>query len=199
MSYFVPVSTAVRDAFLGEDATAKFVRVVIDPAGTPVTFVPIDLSCDASEEYQKWSFTLKNRAGLSVGLYANEPCVVQVSHNNSDWVTSFTGFVSDDGFSRIRGALVDDYVSLELVDATKRKGTKRQPSPAILSNFKTANLANTATSILHYLASQMGVSVETSDITQTHELIEIGKKTVWAELQSLRDAFPCRHVLPLRR
>lgn len=188
MSYFVPITTTLRDAFLDENAL-KYMQVVIDPAGTPATYVPVDISCNASEDYQKWSFTVKNKAGLSVGLHANAACVVQVSHDGATWVTVFTGYVSDDGFSRTRGMIHDDYLSLDLVDATKRKGTKRKPSPALLSNFKTVDTANTSTSILHYLANQMGVAVSTSDITQTHELVEIGKDTVWSELQKLKEAF----------
>lgn len=188
MSYFVPISTALRDAFISEE-DLKYLKVVIDPAGVMYTYYPIDISCEASQDFQKWSFSVKNRTGISVGLHANEACVVQVSHDNSTWVTVFTGYVSDDGFKRTRGMVTDDYLSLELVDATKRKGTKRKPEMALLSNFKTVDTSNTSTSVLHYLATLMGVSVETSDITHTHEILEVGNQTVWSELQALKEAF----------
>ncbi|MDD3943038.1 MAG: hypothetical protein PHR90_11235, partial [Sphaerochaetaceae bacterium] len=188
MSYFVPITDALRDAFL-DDNSLKYLQVVIDPSGTPVTFVPMDISCDASEDYQKWSFSLKNREGLSVGLYANDAAIVQVSHNGSTWVTVTTGYVSDDGIRRTRGMVHDDYVYIDLHDATKRKGTKRKPEPALLVNFKIVDTANTAVSVLHYLASLMGASVETVAITKTHELIEVGNDTVWAELQRLKEAY----------
>ena len=188
MSYFVPVSTTVRDYFLS-DETIKYFKIIIDPDGTPSTFLPKDISCDASEDYQRWSFSVKNRVGLSVGLYANDSCVVQISHNNSDWITIFTGFVSDEGLRRSRGMITDDYVMLDLVDATKRKGTRRKPDKAILSNFTTVDTTTTTASVLHYLAGLMGATIESSDVTYTHEILEVGSSTAWSELQRLKEAF----------
>jgi len=188
MSYFQTVSDTVRDHFLDE-VNLRWLRVVIDPAGTPATYTPVNVSCDATEEYQRWTFEIKNRAGLSVGLHANLPCVVSFSHNGSDWVVAFTGYVSDDGFRRTRGLVTDDTISIDLVDATKRRGTKRKPEMALLSGFKIVDTTTTESSILHYLASLMGVTVETADIDLTKTIVEIGKDTVWAELQRLRDAF----------
>lgn len=188
MSYFITVTDTVRDHFLDE-ANLRYLRVVIDPDGTPATYTPRDISCDASEDYQKWSFTVKNRTGLSVGLHANMAATVDVSHNGSTWLTVFTGFVSDDGFNRRRGLVTDDYLSLDLVDATKRKGTKRKPTPVLLSSFTASDPSAESSSVLHYLANQMGVTVEAAEIDHTIDLIELGKSTVWAELQALRDAY----------
>jgi hypothetical protein len=188
MSYFISVSDTVRDHFIGETGL-RYLRVVIDPDGTPVTYVPMKVQCNAEADYQRWNFSVKNKAGLSVGLHANLACTVDFSHDGSTWITCFTGFVSDDGLRRTRGSITDDEISLDLVDATKRKGTKRKPDATLLAGFDISDTASESTSILHYLASLMGATVEATDIEYTKTLAEIGKDTVWTELQKLRDAF----------
>ena len=174
----------MRDAFIGE-SSPRYLRVVI--GSTVIT--PVNVSCDAAEDYQRWSLTIKNRAELTVGLYANEAVTVDISADGSTWYTIFTGYCSDDGLGRSRGLVTDDYVTLTLVDATKRKGTKRKPTSVLLSGMDISDTVNTGDSILHYLASKMGVTVEASAIAYTKDLVQLGSSTVWAELQSLAEAF----------
>lgn len=188
MSYFVPISDTIRDAFLSE-SNFRYLRITIDPDGTPSYFTPMKISCTASEDYEGWNFDLKNRDGLSVGLFANEKAIIEISADGITWTTVFTGFASDDGLKRTRGRISDDFISLSLVDATKRKGTKRTPDSALLSEFKIVDTANTSGSVLHYLASLMGVEVATSDISDVLPIAEIGESTVWEELQKLKESY----------
>ena len=189
MSYFISVTTAERDYFLDE-ANFRYMRFVIDPSGTPVVFTPMKISCDASADYQQWKFDIKNKLSVySVGQYANEPAVVQFSDDGTNWTKIFTGFVSDEGFRRTRGFITDDQLSMTFVDATKRKGTKHKPNPVLLAGFKIVDTATTSASILHYLATQMGVTVNATTINYTKVIVELGESTVWEELKKLQNTF----------
>lgn len=188
MSYFVTVSDAVRDHFL-DPVNLRWLQVIIDPDDAALTLTPVEFSCDAGHDYQRWGFRIKNRDTYSVGQNANEPAIVQFSHNGSDWVTCFTGFVADEGFRRSRGLITDDHISFELHDATRRRGTRRKPDPVLLAGFKICDPANTAASILHYLAGLMGAEVNASEIDYSKTLLELGTNSAWEELQKLREAF----------
>jgi len=188
MSYFISVSDTVRDHYL-EASQMRYLKVILDVSSTPLTLYPIRISCDANESYQRWQAQIKNRDVYSVGAYANTEAQVAISHNSSDWVTIFTGFVSDEGMRRQRGLVTDDYVSFELVDATKRKGTRRKPPRVLLTGFKICDPANTSASILHYLADLMGVTLNASEIDQTKTLVELGSNTAWGELQKVQQAY----------
>lgn len=189
MSYFVPVRHTDRDIFKNEGNSSRYLKVVIDPAGSANAFAPMKINCTASVDYQKWSMVIKNRTGITVGYLANEPCIVQVSGDGSYWYTIFTGYVSDAGFHRTRGYVTDDYISLDMVDATQRKGTKRKPDPALLSGFAISNPSNPSSSILHYLAALMGVNVEAFPMEYTKDIVDVGNDTVWSELNKLKEAF----------
>ena len=188
MSYFVPFSQPDRDIFKDEGNPSRYLRVVVDPAGSFYEFTPIKISCSADEDYQKWNMKVKNRSSITVGFLANEPCVVQVSTNQEFWYTIFTGYVSDSGFYRHRGYSTDDYISVDLVDATQRKGTKRTLSPAVLANYKISDTESPA-SIIHYLASKMGIELEVSDIDYTKNIVSVGESTVWEELKKLQSTY----------
>lgn len=189
MGYFIPFKHADRDIFKDEGNPSRFLRVIVDPAGSAHTFTPVQISCSADADYQKWNMKIKNRASISVGWLAGEPCVVQVSTDESYWYTVFTGYVSDAGFNRTRGLVTDDYVSLDMVDATQRKGTKRVLSPALLANYQISNPDNLSSSLIHYLADKMGVDLEVFPIEYVKDIVSVGDSTVWEELQKLKAAF----------
>ena len=188
MSYFIPFEHADRDIFINEENTSRYLRVVIESNGVPYEFTPTQISCSADGDYQKWNMKLKNRSYITVGYLANEPCVVQVSTNQEFWYTIFTGYVSDSGFYRHRGYISDDYLSVDLVDATQRKGTKRTLSSAVLANYKISDNESPA-SIIHFLATKMGVELEVPDIDYIKDIVAVGELTVWEELKKLQSTF----------
>ena len=188
MSYFIPFEHTDRDIFKDEENPSRYLRVIIDPSGVAYEFTPTQISCSADESYQKWNMKLKNRSSITVGFLANEPCVVQMSTNQEDWYIIFTGYVSDSGFYRHRGYLSDDYLSVDLVDATQRKGTKRTLSSAVLANYKISDNESPA-SIIHYLATKMGVALEVPDIDYIKDIVAVGELTVWEEFKKLQSTF----------
>ena len=189
MAYFIPHRFEDRDIFKDESNPARYLRVVVDPAGTPHTYYPIQINCSAEADYQKWGLRLKNRDELTVGYLANLDAVVQVSTDASRWYTIFTGYVSDSGFYRTRGYSTDDYVTLEIVDATQRKGTKRKLSPAVMAGYTISDPSNPEASLLHILSGEMGVTPEAFPIEYTKSVVSVGELTVWDELKKLQSTF----------
>ena len=189
MGYFIPFKHTDRDIFKDEGNPSRYLRVVVGTGEIRHKFTPIQISCSAEPDYQKWSMSIKNRGSITVGWLADEPVVIQVSTDDVYWYTLFTGYVSDAGFNRTRGYVTDDYISLDMVDATQRKGTKRKLTPALLTNFMISNPDNLGASIIHYLASKMGVDLEVFPIAYVKDILSVGDDTVWSELQKLKEAF----------
>ncbi|MCF7945443.1 MAG: collagen-like protein, partial [Spirochaetia bacterium] len=166
----------------------RYLKVVID--GTSILYPRLG-NCDASVDYQKWDFTIKNTYGLEPGTYANKSAVVQISIDLVTWYTIFTGSVTDEGVTRTIGYVTDDFVNLELTDPTRRKGTKRKPENTLLDGFRICDPSTPSSSILHYLANEMGVTLESSigTIDYAKTVASLGEKTIWQEFQSLAIAF----------
>jgi hypothetical protein len=171
---------------------AKFLRIRITYDGDDLILTSdTPPSCDASGDYQKWNnISFKNYGSYSEGLFGDCPAYIDFSHDGSQWIQIFGGYVSTDGMSRSKGYITDDYVSMELVDRTKTKGMKRKPPKAVLTGFKVCDPGNPSSSLVHYLGSLMGVDTfDTSSILDEKDVVVIGEDTAWRELQSLRDAF----------
>jgi hypothetical protein len=185
--YLVDVPTQMIEQF-NSASESKFMKVVI--AEHSVLFPRVGV-CSASAEFQKWSFSIKNTFNLEVGTFANEAATVEISHDLTTWATIFTGFVSDEGIKRSIGYVTDDHVTLEFVDPTRRKGTKRKPPKALLTGFTICDPATPGSSILHYLANTLGVplEVDTGLLDYTKEVVSIGDRSVWEELQDLSKAY----------
>ncbi len=189
MGYFIPLPAGIRDV-LKQPSVDRYLKVTIDPAGQPTVIYPVDLSCVAAGEYQKWTVSLKNRGAYEEGMFASLPAQVAFSVDDITYYRIWTGFVSDDGCKRDMGLLTDDTVSFSLVDPTGRKGTKRTPSDTLLVNCTVSDLEHSESSILHILASMMGVTdLDTVSIPYTLPVVELGSKTIWKELQLLAGAY----------
>lgn len=174
-----------------KDREARYLRIRITYDGEELTFTPDSPpTCDASSDYQKWSVSFKNYGSYQEGLFGDCPAYVDFSHDGSQWIQAFGGYVATDGMSRTKGRITDDYVSMELVDRTKTKGMKRKPPKSVLTGFKVCDPGNPSSSLVHYLGSLMGVDTfDTSSILEEKDVVVIGEDTIWRELQSLRDAF----------
>jgi len=174
-----------------KDREARYLRIRITYDGEELTFTPDSPpTCDASSDYQKWSVSFKNYGSYQEGLFGDCPAYVDFSHDGSQWIQMFGGYVATEGMSRTKGRITDDYVSMELVDRTKTKGMKRKPPKSVLTGFKVCDPGNPSSSLVHYLGSLMGVDTfDTSSILEEKDVVVIGDDTIWRELQSLRDAF----------
>jgi hypothetical protein len=174
-----------------KDREARYLRIRITYDGEELTFTPDSPpTCDASSDYQKWSVSFKNYGAYQEGLFGDCAAYVDFSHDGSQWIQMFGGYVATDGMSRTKGRITDDYVSMELVDRTKTKGMKRKPPKSVLTGFKVCDPGNPSSSLVHYLGSLMGVDTfDTSSILEEKDVVVIGDDTIWRELQSLRDAF----------
>jgi len=189
MQYSITLPEAMLEAL--KDRQARYLRIRIVYDSEELVFTPDSPpTCDASSDYQKWSVSFKNYGSYQEGLFGDCPAYVDFSHDGSQWIQMFGGYVSTDGMSRTKGRLTDDYVSMELVDRTKTKGMKRKPPKSVLTGFKVCDPGNPSSSLVHYLGSLMGVDTfDTSSILEEKDVVVIGDDTIWRELQSLRDAF----------
>jgi len=188
MTYSIPISEAMRAAL--SDHTKRYIKVTVTHDGSPVVFYPTKISGNASEEFQSWNVQLKNYGEYSEGLFADDLATVSFSHNNSEWVTLMTGYVSPEGMNREQGYISDDIVSFDLVDRTKGKGTKRKPSSAVYAALKICDPSDASNSILHRLGSLMGItSFDAGLIQDVKDIVTLGEQVVWSELKLLRDAY----------
>jgi hypothetical protein len=188
MTFGIPISNTMLKAL--QDRNKRYLRVRIVYESTDVDLYPVNISSQASEDYQKWSIELKNYGEYQEGLFANCAATVSFSHDNSEWVQIFKGYVSSEGMGRTIGFITDDHVSFDLVDLTKWKGVKRTPSSAVFAGLKICDPTDTDNSILHRLGSLMGItSFDCAPISDVKDIVVIGQNTVWAELKLLRDAF----------
>lgn len=188
MRYAIPMQQSMVEAL--KDRNARYLKVSIIHAGSQVDIFPLKFQCSASTDFQKWTIILKNRGEYVEGLFAGESVVVLFSHDRQSWVQMFTGYVSPQGMSRTFGFVTDDVVSMELVDLTRSKGVKRYPSKAVYAGLKVCDPSDPDNSILHRLASQMGITaLDVSAIPHVKDIVELGDNTVWNELKLLRDAY----------
>jgi len=188
MTYSIPISEAMRAAL--SDHTRRYIKVTITHDGSPIVFHPTRITGTASEEFQSWNVQLKNYGEYSEGLFADDLATVAFSHNNSDWITLMTGYVSPEGMNREQGYVSDDIVSFDLVDRTKGKGTKRKPSSAVFAALKICDPSDASNSILHRLGSLMGItSFDAGLIQDVKDIVVLGEQVVWSELKLLSDAY----------
>ena len=185
----IPLPEAIRDA-LKEPSIARYLKVILDLDDQNFELYPVNFSCTAAGEYQKWHISMKNRGAFEEGMFAGYSAAIECSIDGLSFYRIWTGYVSDDGCKRTVGLRTNDQVSLELVDPTSRKGTKRKPSDVLMVNCMISNPSNPASSIIHILAAKMGItSLDTVKIPYTLPVVQIGSKTIWKELQLLAEAY----------
>ncbi len=92
MTFSIPISAAMRDAL--KDQSKRYIKISIIHNGETVSLYPLKLSGNVSEEYQSWNVQLKNYGEYTEGLFADDLVTVSFSHDNSDWITMMTGYVS---------------------------------------------------------------------------------------------------------
>ena len=188
MTFSIPISAAMREAL--KDQSKRYIKISIIHNGETVSLYPIKLSGNVSEEYQSWNVQLKNYGEYTEGLFAEDPVSVSFSHDGSDWITMMTGYVSPEGMTRENGYVSDDFVSFDLVDRTKGKGTRRKPSSTVFAALKICDPSDVSNSILHRLGSLMGISsFDVGLIQDVKDIVVLGEQVVWSELKLLRDAY----------
>lgn len=196
MSFFVPLDATFKN-YLMDRTAPRYWKLVVDPNGTPVDLTAYiegnSLKGGFTGEYSKWSAILNNSTGVfSEGDYAGYEVQVQAKAGSSSWFTVFTGYVDDDGLSRAYGRIGDDFVTIDMHDHIKTKGTRRKPASAIWGGFTISDTTTPAESILHSLAAYLGVEssdVDADDISQTLTVVEVGGSTAWQELKNLAEMF----------
>lgn len=188
MTFSIPISAAMREAL--KDQSKRYIKISIIHNGETVSLYPLKLSGNVSEEFQSWNVQLKNYGEYTEGLFADDLVTVSFSHDNSDWITMMTGYVSPEGMTRENGYVSDDFVSFDLVDRTKGKGTRRKPSSTVFAALKICDPSDVSNSILHRLGSLMGISsFDIGLIQDVKDIVVLGEQVVWSELKLLRDAY----------
>jgi hypothetical protein len=128
------------------------------------------------------------------GDFAFAKCEIQAKVGTAEYITIFTGFVSEEGCSRNIGALSDDIVSITMFDKTKRFAMNRKTDRVVLANFKISDPSSPSTSIFHTLADMLGLDSADLDIaagidyTKPYLSLEDQNK-VWFEMQALAQQY----------
>jgi len=140
----------------------------------------------------RWTATLKNNDGtFTEGDYAGALCAIEAAIGSESNVRIFTGYVTDEGIS-VRRVGQNKVATLEMRDASA-KLARRTMSGTLLASYKISDGTTPATSLVHYLASQLGIDaadVDAGTITDTKDLVELKHNAKpWAELQDLAQQF----------
>lgn len=155
-----------------------------------IDILPQKIACTCSESFQSWQINIKNRGAYTEGLWGGLPTKIYFSVDGIYWTQIFAGYVSTEGLSRQYGYITDDIVTLNLEDRTRGKGTRRTPSSQVLAGFTISDPFNIDSSLLHKLASNMGVTeLNCGLIDDIKDVVTLGDATVWQELQSLQEAY----------
>jgi len=200
--YFIPTDAGFNDLVSDLTASRQY-RLLIDTdddgdfseASENLTS-SIDnnqIAGEARQDYQQWTIKLRNTDGsFSNGQHSGLLAAVEAKLGSTSWIRVFTGYVDEEGIQVEGGEPYDRTASLRLVDLTRMKGIRRKPSPAILSSFAISNPSSPSTSIVHRLASELGLAsgdVDADTLSVEKDVIQIGDKPAWDELKKLKEAF----------
>jgi len=165
MAYFVPTTSEFDTAVLDRES-ARYLKVLIDIDDDDVLE---DVTADLDNNFvqgggrvggivgvssKQYTVKLRNSTQkYAEGDFAGAICALQAKVGDTEYITFFTGIVSEEGCQRNKRHLVGDYVSISMQDPSKSKGMRTRPVPSNYVNFKICDTVTVSTSIFHKLAA----------------------------------------------
>jgi hypothetical protein len=106
----------------------------------------------------QWKVKLRNKTlGLAEGDLAFKPVTIKFTFDSEAYTTIFSGFVTQDGVQRSL-AQSSDIVQLTFFDLIGRHGKAQAVGNNTYSGYQVIKPADTANSLLHILAAQLGIA-----------------------------------------
>ena len=203
MDFFIPCSTAFEDA-VRDKLSDRYWKVLIDIDDDDVVedvtanISNNDISGSGRLEGSSneavsntYKVVLRNPGGIySEGDFAFAKCEIQVAVGTAEYITLFTGFVSEEGCARSINALSEDVITITMFDKSKHIAMNRNTTEAVYVNFKISDKTSPSTSIFHKLADQLGLDPADLDLENSIDITKpylqlSGSDKVWSEMQSL--------------
>jgi len=203
MSYFVPCSTNFQDAVknkLSDRSWMVLIDIDDDDILEDVTDYVRNNEISGSGKLEgsfneaisnSYKITLKNSDGFfSEGDFSFAKCEIRAKVGIGEYITIFTGFVNEEGCSRIITTTSGDFVTLAMFDRSKHIAMQRKTINAVYINHKISDPIIPGSSLFHRLAEMLGLSSGDLDLGGVVDYVKpylalSGDNRVWTELQSL--------------
>lgn len=203
MSYFVPCSANFQDAVKNK-LSDRYWMVLID--------IDDDDILEDVTEYLKnnevsgagklegsfneaisnsYKISLRNPDNIfSEGDFSYAKCEVRAKVGTAEYITIFTGFVSEEGCSRTIKTTSGGFVNLSMFDRSKHIAMQRNTVKAVYTNFKISDPTTPGASLFHQLADMLGLAAGDLDLGGVIDYVKpylslSGGNKVWSEMQSM--------------
>ncbi len=123
------------------------------------------------------------------GDLANYPVKISAKVGAAGYIQMFSGYVEPYGCQRGRKNNRADTITVKALDPAQYRGLQRKTSNTAYLNYKICDTGTPAASLLHALASEMGLVAADLDVidvlSQKDYVGTDASRTVWAELQDM--------------